>query len=85
MEVKPSNPIVLSVGETVVAHVTFTSCGGWQRWQEPLTWTSQNPGIASAHPTTGAITGHKAGETYVIASSKTYGDHSIAVIVEGFE
>ena len=63
----------IAVGQHFTAHVALSGCGGTQTLVDEITWTSQNPGVASAQQTTGFVTGVAAGATPILATGRTYG------------
>lgn len=63
----------ISVGESFVASVALSSCGGGLRLQDAFTWEPRTAGFVHVQAATGRITAIAPGETWVAAVGQRYG------------
>ena len=56
----------LTVGESVIARAEALGCGGTERLEEEMRWTSTDPTVATVNEVTGRITARGAGNARVI-------------------
>lgn len=63
----------IAVGESFLATVALSSCGGREHVTDTFTWTTRDPAVAEVDPTTGRVTGRAPGTTAVEVSGAHYG------------
>jgi len=70
----------IAVGEKFTAKVQFLGCGGTEPLSDAVTWTAADTLVATVHPTTGVVTGRRAGTTVVTPRGATYGEANGIVV-----
>ncbi len=68
-EVSPTSAS-LSVGDTVTATAEALGCGGTQRLEEDMRWTSRDSTIARVDSITGTIRAQSVGQTEIIGEDR---------------
>jgi uncharacterized protein YjdB len=72
----------LDVGDDLRATAEFRGCGGTRRLTDEITWSSQDPAIASVGASTGVITARAPGVTTITPSGAKYGElHRVTITV----
>lgn len=72
LRVDPTEATV-GVGESITATGEFRGCGGRERLDDDIRWSSADSSVAQVDATTGRITGRTAGTTVVQARGARYG------------
>jgi hypothetical protein len=62
----PQSP-TLAVGESVLASLELSTCGGRTRWKPTVVWRTDDTTVVAVDSTTGRITGRSVGDAIVMA------------------
>ena len=65
--------VTLTVGQTVLATVSLTGCGGRRELVDTFEWVADDTAVVSVEMTSGLITARQPGSTIVAAIGQRYG------------
>jgi len=79
MRVQPVDPVVRP-GESFVATLELTSCGGRKRWRPTVVWRAADTLVVRVDSLTGRVTGRGIGATEVMPSERRADGYEVSYV-----